>query len=378
MKPDPRPVMVAGLRTPIGTAGGALASATVEDLGGAVLSALVRRSANCAPDGVILGNCMGPGGNVARVAALAGGLPTSTWSMTVDQQCSSGLGAVALAASSVMANDESVIAGGVESASTAPIRSWRAPDGTAGAPYDRAPFAPRGSDDPDMGLAADLLAQERGIPRERQDAYAARSHERAITSMESGVFTAEVIGVTGVLNDERPRTGFSPERLARFPAAFREGGTVTAANSCGVNDAAAAIMLVPGGTHGENDGPGLRLLSWASAGVEPSTPGLGLVPAASKALERAGLAWADIDVIEFNEAFAAQILACCDEFGIDDERVCRQGGAIALGHPWGASGAVLMVRLFTQIALQEKGRFGLAAIAGGGGQGTAVVVERCP
>jgi acetyl-CoA C-acetyltransferase len=196
--------------------------------------------------------------------------------------------------------------------------------------------------------------------------------------MESGVFTPEVIGVAGVLHDERPRAGFSPERLARFPAAFREGGTVTAANSCGVNDAGAAIMLVPGATHDESDGPGLRLLSWASAGVEPSTPGLGLVPAASKALERAGLTWTDIDVIEFNEAFAAQILTCCDELGIDEERVCRQGGAIALGHPWGASGAVLMVRLFTQIALQENGRFGLAAIAGGGGQGTAVVVERCP
>lgn len=370
--------MVAGLRTPIGTAGGALASATVEDLAGAVLGELVQRDSNRAPDGVILGNCMGPGGNVARVAALAGGLPESTWAMTVDQQCSSGLGAVALAAASVMASRESVIAGGVESASTAPVRSWRAPDGTAGMAYDRAPFAPQGSDDPDMGLAADLLAHERDIARERQDAYAARSHERAIAGRESGAFTAEIVGVAGLLHDERPRTGFTAERLARFPAAFREGGTVTAANSCGVNDAAAAIMLVPAEFHEQGERPGLRLLSWASAGVSPSTPGLGLVPAASKALERAGLTWRDIDVLEFNEAFAAQILACCDELGIDDERVCRQGGAIALGHPWGASGAVLMVRLFSQIALQEKGRFGLAAIAGGGGQGTAVVVERCP
>lgn len=329
---------------------------------------------------------MGPGGNAARVASLAGGMHERTWALTVDQQCSSGLAAVAAAASMVVAQGQSLIAGGVESPSTAPVRSRRRRDAGADTeilePYERAPFAPSGWPDPEMGEAADLLAQERGISRARQDEYAARSHERAVRSQAAGAFTREIAAITVdgqcVERDERPRQGFTTERLGRFPAAFREGGTVTAGNSCGINDAAAAVTIVGGDVRAGLGVSGLRLLGWASAGVSTATPGLGLVPASQQALAQAGLSWTDIDIIEFNEAFAAQILACCDDLGIDEARVCPQGGALALGHPWGASGAVLMVRLFAQLVEQDAGRYGLAAIAGGGGQGTAVVVERCP
>ncbi len=374
---DPRPVIVAAARTPIGTAGGAFRDLTVEQLGAPVVAAVTGAFPDVTVDAALLGNCMGPGGNVARVVALAGGLPDAVSAVTVDQQCSSGLEAVALGADRVISRGSSVIVGGVESPSTAPIRHWRESDGSEGQAYDRAPFTPIDRPDPEMGEAADDLATAKGITRERQDAYAARSHERAVSSQHSGTFASEIGEVAGVRADERPRDGMTLERLARFPAAFRDGGTVTAANSCGVNDAAAALLMVPGIDHAESGVSGLRLLGWASSGVDPTTPGLGIVPAATRALARAGLTCADMDVIEFNEAFAAQMLACADELGIDDERICSQGGAIGLGHPWGASGAVLMVRLFSQLVTQERGQRGIAAIAGGGGQGVAVVVERC-
>lgn len=374
---DPRPVIVAAARTPIGTAGGAFRDLTVEQLGAPVVAAVTGACPDITVDAVLVGNCMGPGGNVARIVALAGGLPNVVSAATVDQQCSSGLEAVVLGADRVMSRGGAVVVGGVESASTAPIRHWRESEGSEGEAYDRARFTPTGWADPEMGEAADTLANARGITRERQDAYAARSHERAVSSQQSGTFASEIVEVAGVLADERPRDGMTLERLARFPAAFREGGTVTAANSCGVNDAAAALLMVPGMEHGEVGGPGLRLVGWASSGVDPTMPGLGIVPAATRALARAGLTWADMDVIEFNEAFAAQMLACADELRIDDERICSQGGAIGLGHPWGASGAVLMVRLFAQLVTQGRGQRGIAAIAGGGGQGVAVVVERC-
>lgn len=378
MTNDPRPVIVAAARTPIGTAGGRLRGASVEDLGAPVVTALAKSLPELTIDEVILGNCMGPGGNVARVVVLAAGLPVNTAAATIDQQCSSGLEAVALGADRVLARGGAVIAGGVESASTAPIRHARERDGSEGAAYDRAPFTPLGWDDLDMGEAADRLAVARGVTRERQDAYAARSHQRAVVSQESGVFSSELVEAAGVVEDERPRDGMTAERLSRFPAAFLSDGTVTAANSCGVNDGAAAVLMIDGAEYDDLRVPGLRLVGWASAGVDPTTPGLGIVPASARALERAGMTWADMDVIEFNEAFAAQMLACADELGIDDARICPQGGATGLGHPWGASGAVLMVRLFSQLVTQERGRRGIAAIAGGGGQGVAVVVERCP
>ena len=370
------PVVVAALRTPIGTAGGTLSSVTAADLAAPVLAELARLAPG-PPRDVVLGNCTGPGGDVARVASLTAGLPVDVPALTVDRQCGSGLAALDVAAAMLHAAPGVVLAGGVESASTAPLRFW---PGDPPRRYDRAPFAPEHLGDPDMGLAADLLAEKAGVSRERQDAYAARSHALAAATRDAGGFDAEVVATTGLTRDERPRAGLTPARLARLRPAFRpadEGGTVTAGNACGVNDGAAAVVLGDAATHRRLDVPGLRVLATATAGVDPALPGLGLVPAVEQALATAGIGLEDLDAIELNEAFAGQLLACCDALALAPERVCVEGGALALGHPWGASGAVLVVRLFSQLVRAGRGRYGLAAIAVGGGQGVAVVVERC-
>ena len=371
------PVVVAALRTPIGTAGGALATVTAADLAASVLRALAAAVPGEPVRDVVLGNCTGPGGDVARVAALTAGLPVDVPGLTVDRQCGSGLAAVEVAIGLLRSAPGVLLAGGVESASTAPLRFW---PGTPPVRYERAPFAPASAGDPDMGPAADLLAEKAGVDRARQDAYAARSHALAARTRDAGGFDAEVVAVAGVTRDERPRHGLTAERLARLRPAFRaadDGGTVTAGNACGVNDGAAAVTLVDAETHRRLGVPGLRVLATATAGVDPHLPGLGLVPAARQALDRAGLRVDDLAAVELNEAFAGQLLACCDELALDPARVCVEGGALALGHPWGASGAVLLVRLFSQLVRAGRGRYGLAAIAVGGGQGVAAVVERC-
>jgi acetyl-CoA C-acetyltransferase len=318
---------------------------------------------------------MGPGGDVARVATLQAGLGVAVPALTVDRQCASGLAAIVTGVAAVEQQPGVVLAGGVESASTAPWRFWPPVEGGDPVRYDRAPFAPAALGDPDMGLANDLWAEARGVSRQAQDEYAARSHARAAAAQADGRFDAELVPVGGTRRDDRPREGLSAERLSRLRPAFRPDGHVTAGNSCGVNDGAAAVALVDAETHRRTGAPGLRVLATATAACDPAEPGRGLVPATRLALDRAGLTIDDIDVVELNEAFAGQVLACCAELGLDPRRVCPQGGALALGHPWGASGAVLVVRLFAQLVGGAGGRRGLAAISAGGGQGVAVVVE---
>jgi acetyl-CoA C-acetyltransferase len=376
--------IVAARRTPIGTAGHGLAKLTAADLAAATLDAVVQDlrmlGIDDDPDDVVLGNCLGPGGNLARVAALQAGLPVRVPGVTVDRQCGSGLAAVSIAAAMLQSASSShpvILAGGVESASTAPWRFWPPANGSPPQRYERAPFAPAELGDPDMGEAADLLAAEAGVSRERQDAYAVRSHSLVVQAHQQHAFDQEVVPVGGLVSDERPRRGLTVERLARLKPAFRDGGTVTAGNSCGVSDGAAVVALVTEAQRRQLGQPGLRLVATATTGVDPRRPGLGIVPAVQQVLGYAGLELAQIDALEFNEAFAGQILACTDRLGLDPERVCRQGGALALGHPWGASGAVLLVRLFSQLIRAASGRYGLAAIAVGGGQGIATVVEAC-
>jgi acetyl-CoA C-acetyltransferase len=372
-------VLIAARRTPIGTAGRSLATLSATDLAAPVIRALADEldplSLGDLHD-VVLGNCMGPGGNVARVAALQAGLPATVPGLTVDRQCGSGLAAVVLAVPLLLTEPGVVLAGGVESASTAPWRYWPPVDGGEPTRYQRAPFAPASLGDPEMGVAADLLARDHGVSRAAQDEYAARSHARAIATQRAGGFDAEIVPLGDVATDDRPRSGLSVDRLARLRPAFLPDGTVTAGNSCGINDGAALVAAVDAGTYRRLGGPGLRVLATATAGVAPDRPGLGIVPATRLALARAGLTLDAIDVIEFNEAFAGQVLACCVELDLEPERVCPEGGALAVGHPWGASGAVLAVRLFAQLA-GRPGGYGLAAIAVGGGQGVAMVVQSC-
>jgi len=326
------PVVVAALRSPIGTAGGALASVGAADLAAPVLAALA--AAHDLPvREVVLGNCMGPGGNVARVAALTAGLPVDVPALTVDRQCGSGLAAVDVAASTLHGSPGLVLAGGVESASTAPWRYW---PGQPPQRYERAPFAPESLGDPDMGWAADVLAEKCGVTRVRQDAYAARSHAAAAATRDGGGFDLEVVPLAGLSRDERPRARLTADRLARLPTAFRpadEGGTVTVGNACGVNDGAAAVALVDGATHRVLDVPGLRVLATATAGVDPNLPGIGLVPAAQRALAAAGLTVEQLDVIELNEAFAGQVLACCDALVLDPDRLGAHRADARPEHP---------------------------------------------
>lgn len=372
---DPRtPVVVAARRTPVTTAGtGGLATVEVADLAAPVLAALVADvralGVGTAVDDVVLGDCTGPGGDVARLAALTAGLGVHVPGLTVDRQCGSGLAAVVLAAAAVRAGDAGlVLAGGAESASTSPRPA-------------RARFSPDSLGDPGMGEAAEALAAARGITRERQDDYAARSHRLAVAAQAAGSYDAELVPVAGVTTDDRPRPNLTTSVLRRFRPEFAEDGSVTAGNSCGVNDGAAAVAVVPESVRAAVGVPGLAVLATATAGVDPRLPGLGPVPAVRAVLDRAGVRLADVGAVEVVEAFASQVLACTDELGLDplgddDGRVCTQGGSIALGHPWGASGALVLVRLFARMVRADGPRFGVATCAVGGGQGVAVLVER--
>lgn len=364
---DTSPVVVAARRTPIGTAGRALANLRPEDLAAPVLCALLGDLglSSHAVDDVVLGSSRGPDGALARVAALRAGLGNGVPGMTIDRQCASGLSAIVTAAALVAAGQAQVVlAGGVESAS-------HAPEG-------RARFAPVDVGDPDMGVAADTVAAEAGITRGRQDAYAARSHARALRAQQDGRFTDEMVELGGLNRDERPRP-LTEERLARLPPAFTADGTATAGNACGISDGAAAVALVPEWMRSRHGWPGLRIVATGTAGVDPTRCGLGIVPATASALAAAGRDVDALGAVEVVEAFAGQVLAALDALGIDERRVCLDGGALALGHPWGASGAVVLVRLFSQLVRQRRldptRPYGLAAVAAGGGQGVAALVE---
>ncbi|MGB6179801.1 MAG: thiolase family protein, partial [Rhodococcus sp. (in: high G+C Gram-positive bacteria)] len=311
-----------------------------------------------------------PGGDVARVSALQAGLGHEVPGVTVDRQCGSGLDAVALASSRIRAGDDALIlAGGVESASTAPWRYVAPVDNADPVRYTRAPFTPAGTPDPDMGVAADDLARALGIDRSRQDAYAERSHRLASETD----FSAEIVEVGGVRRDERVRSGLTVARLGRLRPAFSPCGTATAGNSCGISDGAAALAVT---TFDRADGPALRVLGWAVAGSDPALPGLAPVPAITAVLGQCGVSLSDVGIVEITEAFATVALAVIDSLDLDPAIVCPQGGAIALGHPWGASGAILLVRLAEQMCAPDSPALGLAVCAIGGGQGIAMLVER--
>jgi acetyl-CoA C-acetyltransferase len=387
-----KPVIVAARRTPIGRIGGSLRHLSVDALAAPVLNALLADGGVAAEDvnDVILGNAAGPGGNPARLSALVAGFPFAVPGLTIDRQCGSGLEAINLAARLIEAGAGDVyIAGGVESASTAPWRLERPPS-LYRTPriYDRARFAPDSIGDPDMGVAAENVARHHGVSRERQDRYALGSHLKAVAAQRNGRFDEEIVPVSmsgqtseGVTADECPRADTSMERLAVLPPAFVTDGRVTAGNSCPINDGAAAVLIVSAArfrTMGARTG--LRVLDSAVAGVDPRLLGTGPIASTRALLARtAGLTMEAVDLVEFNEAFAAQVLACLDTLEIPEAKVNIAGGAIALGHPFGASGAVLIVRLFTELVRRSKtskgARIGLATLGIGGGLGVSTLVE---
>ncbi|MFM9272721.1 thiolase family protein [Pseudarthrobacter sp. NKDBFgelt] len=383
LPPDRQPVIIAARRTPVCRTNGALRGLRAHELLAPVLRELLAGT-GVEPGrvaDVVIGNAVGGGGNVARLALLEAGLPVSVPGITVDRQCGSGLDAVVLASRLVAAGGNPLyLAGGVESTSTAPLRAYRNDDGGPDF-YARAQFVPAGFGDPDMGVAAENVAREFGVSRERQDAFALRSHRLALAARDAGVFDGELVpldtGAATASADDGPRRGLNAAVLARFPAAFVDGGTVTAGNSCFDADAASAVVITSL-QRARNLGAvdGVLVLGSGTAGVDPELLGVGAAAAARDVLSAAGVSADQVDLVEFNEAFASQTLACLDQVGIDAERANLDGGALALGHAYGASGAVLVTRLLAQARRSETpGSLALAMISSAGGMGTAALLE---
>jgi acetyl-CoA C-acetyltransferase len=379
-------VVAAAFRTPIGRVNGALAAIEPASLAAPLIRRILAETglSPAAVDDVILGNAANSAGNLARLAALEAGLPVSVPGLTVDRQCGSGLEAIMLAARLVQAGaGRCYLAGGTESASRANLR-FRPPATPGGEPQPvrRARMAPDAIGDPDMGIAAENVAAHAGISRERQDAFALESHVRAVAAAKAGRFDDEIVPLETsaglVSRDECPRENTSLEKLAALKPVFRPDGTVTAGNACPVNDGASVVLVTSlAAAQALGLEPLLEVVDGAVAGVDPNLLGLGPVPAMAKLVARnAGLDAANIPFVEFNEAFAAQVLASLDAIGIDPARANRDGGALALGHPYGASGAILVTRLFAQMRVAETGAPGLAMMGIGGGMGIATLFRK--
>lgn len=366
-------LIVACRRTPVARAGGRLRTRTVDQLGGAVVRAVLADAglASEAVGEVWLGNAL-EGGNVARRVALAGGLPAATPAFTLDRQCASGLDTITEACQRVAAGHaEAVLAGGVESCSTAPWCVARPASRTARPEFlARAPFSAPPYADPDPVAGADALAAEAGISRREQDAWAARSHASAVAAARAGHLRAERVDVPAG-GDEGPRADLDERRLARLPPLLGPPGTATVGNVAAEADAAVIALVVSAGLARRLGlRRALRLAGAAGAGCDPARAGYAAVPA----LERLGrgVPLAGAARIELNEAFAGQALACLRGAGLPEERASRHGGAIAFGHPFGASGAFLVCRLFHDLA---PGETGVTAVSAMGGQGSAALFE---
>lgn len=353
-------MIVRACRTAIGKENGMHRETGAAELAAPVISRLAGKL-DVPIDDIILGNVVGPGGNVARYAALEAGLPLSVPGLTIDRQCSAGLDAIRLASALIKAEAGSCyIAGGTESASTSPFS-------------ERARFAPEAIGDPDMGLAAEHVARKFNISREEQDAYALLSHQRSWDSEVQGIFKQEIIeGRDEVFSKKREM-----EKLLKRarPLFDRENGTVTAANSCAINDGAAGVLIMEASlARRYGFTPVLRVVDSTVSGVHPHFPGAAPIPAIETLLLRNGLTVADIDLFEINEAFASKVTACAKALAIPYEKINIRGGALTLGHPYGASGAVLATRLFYE-ANRNPFRYAVAAIGSGGGVGVAVLFE---
>ncbi|MCH8994990.1 MAG: thiolase family protein [Chloroflexi bacterium] len=386
-------VLVSGCRTAIGRMGGGFQDFSASDLGAVVIKEAVHR-AGVDPeqvDQVILG-CVGQvmeDGYIARHAAVKAGIPIEVPAYTVNRICGSGLEAINTAARWIETGDAAVVvAGGAENMTMMPyyLRSGRygyrlghgqLEDGIQhllGDPFSKEP----------MGITAENLAEKFGVSREEQDEVALRSQQRTQAAVEAGKFKDEIVPVeiktrkgTEVIDtDEHPRADTTKESLAKLRPAFKEGGVVTVGNASGINDGAAAVVVMSRAKADElGVKPRLRLVARAEAGVEPAIMGSGPIPAVRKVMDKAGMTVDQMDVVELNEAFASVAAACSEALGLDPEKTNPNGGAIALGHPIGASGAILTVKLMYELE-RRQGRFGLVTLCIGGGQGIATIFER--
>ena len=402
-KTMPEAVIIDALRTPIGDLGGALAAIRPDDLAAMVIKAVVDRN-NLDPtliEEVYLG-CANQAGednrNVARMAALLAGLPVSVPAVTVNRLCASGLTALNMAARSIRTGDGNIfIAGGVESMSRAPfalpkperpVGNLTAYDTSLGWRFVNPRMESTYGADP-MGITAENIAEMTGISRQSQDQFALTSHQRAVAAIDSGKFAEEILPVPipqhkvdpiSIATDERPRRDTSLEALSRLKPAFKKDGTVTAGNSSGLNDGAAALLVMREDTAAQlGYQPMARVVSMASAGVPPRIMGTGPIPATQKALQRAGLKIEDIHLAEVNEAFAVQALAVLQALDLPHEITNVNGGAVALGHPLGCSGARILTTLLYEMRRRAKTAakpfYGLATLCVGVGQGEATIVE---
>ncbi len=389
-------VIASACRTAIGTFGGTLKDVPAAELGAIVVKEAVKR-AGIKPemvDEVIFGNVLqaGLGQNIARQVTLKAGLPIETTAMTINIVCGSGLKSVALAANQILAGEsEIVVCGGTENMSAAP---YAVPSARWGARMNNSKMIDVMVNDGlwdafnqyHMGITAENVAEKYGITREMQDEFAVASQSKAEAAIKAGKFKDEVVpvvihgkkGDTVFDTDEHPKFGTTLEKVAKLKPAFkRDGGTVTAANASGINDSAAALVVM---SKEKADELGIKplatIVSYATGGVDPSIMGVGPVPAVTKALARANMTVDDLDLIEANEAFAAQSLAVAQDLKFDMSKVNVNGGAIALGHPIGASGARILVTLLYEMQKREDAHTGLATLCIGGGQGQALIVKK--
>ena len=388
-------VIVSAVRTPIGSFGGALKDTRAVDLGAIAVKEAIKRAGidPAMVDELVFGNVLqgGLGQNVARQVSMAAGLPKEVPSMVINKVCGSGLRSVGLAAQIIKAGDaDVVVAGGTESMSLSsyamPSARWGARMGDAKMVdmmvYDGLTDA---FNNYHMGITAENIVEQWGLTREQLDEFSANSQQKAEAAIKAGRFKDEIVPVeipqrkgdpVVFDTDEYPKFGTTAESMGKLKPAFKKDGTVTAANASGINDGAAAFVVM---SKEKADALGLAplctIISYASAGVDPSIMGIGPVPATTKALEKAGLSMSDLDLIEANEAFAAQSVAVGKDLGIDPAKLNVNGGAIALGHPIGASGARILVTLIHEMQKRDS-KYGLATLCIGGGQGTALIVQR--
>ena len=387
-------MVVAGARTAIGDYGGSLKDVAPTRLGAiAIREAVARAKIDPASVGhVVIGSVIHGEARdmyLARVAAIDAGLPVGTPCLTVNRLCGSGLQAIVSAAQHILLGDtDIVIGGGAESMSRAayflPAGRWgqRMGDGAVVDAMTGALHDPFGNGH--MGITAENIAAKFGFTREQQDAFALESHQRAGNALEKGLFKDQIVpielktrkGVEQFTTDEHVRKGVKIEDMQKLKPAFKKDGTVTAANASGLNDAGAAIVMMESGAAAKAGAkPIARLVAYAHAGVEPNLMGLGPIPAVKRVFEKSGLKPADMDVIESNEAFAVQAMAVTQELGLDPAKVNPNGGAVALGHPIGATGAILTVKALYELQRTQK-RYALVTMCIGGGQGIAAIFER--